>query len=73
MKIHEVYGTPKYNQWIREVRKFFPNATITGSKHQAQMVDWTSVNNEVAGDWDGTNGVVYEPGSKGSKIVKTVE
>lgn len=72
IKIVEGYGQDNkpYQAWIKTVRKHWPNATITGDEHKAQMVDWNTKSNEVAGDWDGKKGVVYEPGSKGKKIAE---
>lgn len=72
LKTYESYGTEnkEYQAWIKGVRKKFPNALVTGDVHQAQMVDWSSKNNELAGDWDGKKGVVYEPGSMGKKIAE---
>lgn len=77
MKIAELfegYGSDNkdYQAWIRACRDMAPDCQISGSVNQAQMVDWTSKNNEVVGDWDGKKGLVYKPGSKGKKIAKTI-
>ena len=78
MRISEIFdhygqGNKEYQTWIRACRKVAPDCQLSGSVQQAQMVDWSSVNNEVVGDWDGKKGVVYEPGSKGKKVKTVIE
>lgn len=73
-ELFEGYGqnNKAYQAWIKACRKVAADAQISGDEHKAQMVDWTSKSNEVVGDWDGKKGVVYEPGSKGKKVVDTI-
>lgn len=61
-----------YTLWQRACRLHFPNCTFTGSPQQAQAVDWSSKNNEVAGDWEGNRGVVYKPGTLGKQVAETI-
>jgi hypothetical protein len=68
---HYGQGNKDYQAWIRACRKVAPDCQLSGSVNQAQMVDWSSVNNEVIGDWDGKKGVVHEPGSKGKKVTES--
>lgn len=77
MKIAELfegYGqdNKEYQAWIKACRKVAPDCQFSGSEYQAQAVDWTTKNNEVVGDWDGKKGVVYEPGSKGKRVIEAV-
>lgn len=63
-QLNEGYGENNkgYQDWIKAVRKKHPNATLTGTEHQAQMIDWTTKNNKLCGEWDGKRGVVLEAG-----------
>jgi len=61
-----------YRRWVQAVRAAWPNATFTGSKYQAQAVDWMSRANEVAGDWENDKGVVYKPGSMGREVLEVI-
>lgn len=58
----EGYGenNKDFQDWIKAVRKKHPNATLTGSEHQAQMIDWTTTNNALCGEWDGKKGTILE-------------
>lgn len=72
MRLTEISSNSNYLLWQRAVRVAFPDSTFVGNDHQSQAVDWNSTNNEVAGDWENGQGVVYEPGSMGRKILKTI-
>ena len=61
-----------YKQWQNACRSAFPNCTFVGSTYQAQAVDWSSRNNEVAGDWDRGHGTVYKPGTMGKEVLQQI-
>jgi hypothetical protein len=62
-----------YKQWQQACRAAFPNCTFAGTTYQAQAVDWTSPNNEVAGDWNRGQGVVYKPGTLGREVLDRIQ
>ena len=49
-----------YQDWIRAVRKKYPDAQVSGNSSKAQMVDWTTKNNKEVGNWDGKKGTINE-------------
>ena len=61
-QLNEGYGESNkdFQDWIKAVRKKHPNATLTGSEQQAQMIDWTTTNNALCGEWDGKKGTILE-------------
>lgn len=77
MKLHDLFEMTEeqmavYKQWQQACRAAFPNCTFAGSTYQAQAVDWTSPNNEVAGDWEAGKGVVYKPGTLGKEVLEQI-
>lgn len=75
MKLIEVLSHEqhqRYVAWQRACRAQFPNCTFVGNQHQGQAVDWMSKNNEVAGDWQNGEGIVYKPGSLGREVVERI-
>ncbi len=81
MKLAQIYEgvtqdqMMKFQEWQRACRRVSPNSQFAGSVGMgAQAVDWTTVNNEVVGDWDYAtmSGVVYKPGSLGKEVVDTI-